>query len=205
MRRRVAQVYHSNREVAPLALDYHAAKNVREVFYGKPMRAQTPRPFGWPRYWMDIGRCNAQLYESDKWIDNQDEWELYKHIAEGPQRLYVNPSNTNITNGHGRPFQWVKVRKVPARGSTQMGVIAYMPIEIEPPMPKYVADLADNRGVQIHPSDGELYEIHIPNSVLAGGVHPKTQQIFLCVYSPEGFHLLITGDELHISRHGIGG
>jgi hypothetical protein len=119
---------------------------------------------------------------------NGGKWEDYKHVAEAGQDLFVNPENTVIYDKDGS--------RVVFDGDTY---------EIDGPMPKYISELAQNRGLQAVLHDGNYYEIRLPKTKWGSGVHPKTGETFLVLYSPEGIHFLVTGSELDITKHGIVG
>ncbi|MFA4971449.1 MAG: hypothetical protein WC683_02465 [bacterium] len=166
---------------------YERAKQMRKVFQGEKPKKRVEMPFTWPSYFVYVGRALSELYFSDKKL-NGGKWEIYKHVAEAGQDLYVNPKITTLIKDDGRKMQY--------RGDRFC---------LEGAMPKDIAVLAENRGVQVVTKSGEYYEIRMPHSTTAAAVHPETGETFLLVYSKEGVHFIITGDELTIGKDGIAG
>lgn len=187
--------------------DYANAKKQREVFYGKPVQKEKDLPFTWPTHVRYLGKTHAQIYYSDKML-NGGEWELYKHIAEGEQFLFVNDENTSFVNDATEP---VEIRETgrrmapPVRTDDGPAVFFARTYEIAGEMPTFISDLAQNKGVQWRGADGRYYEARIAKSTIASAKHPDTGETFLVVYSPEGVHFLITGKKLNITKDGIVG
>lgn len=188
---------------------YGRAKRQREVFYGKPVKEQKELAFEWPRFVKYLGKTNAQIYYSNKML-NGGEWELYKHIAEGPQDLFINDDITTLLNDAGQPVQIVDVgmsenkrRKTP--GSSTPSALYAVTYQIAGPLPKIVSDLAESKGLQWQSQDGRFWEVRIPRTTWAAAIHPKTRECMLIMYSAEGIHFIVTGSKLDIKKDGIVG
>jgi hypothetical protein len=186
---------------------FESAKRQREVFYGKPARNPHELSFEWPRFWMHLGQTNAEIYFSNKML-NGGKWELYKHVAEAPQNLFVNAAITQLVNdraqavvfreGNGRARSVRHAAGAPVEFSGRS-------YELTGPMPKFVSDLAEFKGVQVLATDGRYYEMRLPKATWASGKRPDTGETFLLVYSDEGVHFLVTGSEIDIKKDGIVG
>lgn len=195
-----------SRRIINVADTYDDAKRMREVFYGKPVRNERELPFTWPRFVAFLGKTNAAIYHSDKML-NGGRWELYKHVAEGPQFLFVNPQITRIVNDHGEQVELRECgRRLRAPEGNDAPTAFYMrSYELGGSMPQHISDLAANKGVQWVAPNGRFFEMRIPRSTTAAARHPITHEAMLLVYSDEGVHFLITGPKLDITRDGIVG
>lgn len=173
------------------------ALGMYERFYDKASRRKTEFPFQWPTKVQEIGEARAQMYRSNKWKSNPKDFEDYKHIAESYQRCYVIP-------GFLRDY------------STGKPLKTYGPtLDVKGPMPRHFTILAPLIGIQVRlygPSgtrsrdEDNLYEITVPRGMLAGAIHPETDETFLFVYTKaQGIGMLITGDELAVEKDGITG
>lgn len=182
-----------NRETAPrsriVVIDtpqvYERAKQIREVFYGKQQRKAIETPFTWPERFIHMGRAVSELYFSNKML-NGGFWEIYKHVAEAGQDLYINPKITHLFTPQDQ--------KARIRGERCC---------LQGPMPKFISDLAENKGVQAILHNGEYYEIRLPHTITAAAKKPDTDETFLLIYSREGVHFVITGEKLSIGKDGI--
>lgn len=200
-------ILRGNRQVVIDVRDtYDDAKRKREVFHGKQVQKEIPLEIQWPRFVHYLGKTNAEIYYSNKML-NGGKWELYKHIVEGPQFLFVNAEATRLLNDYsaevefreaGRKLRGPEGGKVPTAFYTRS-------YEITGPMPQHLSQLAANKGVQWVAPNGRFFEARIPNSMTAAAVHPKTGEAILLVYSNEGVHFLITGPKLDITKDGIVG
>lgn len=195
------------RVIIDVADTYDSAKKTRAIFHGHKPRNYREHPFGWPRFVRYIGRTNAENYYSNKALGN-NEWEFYKHIAEGPQFLFINDDVTTLLNDRGETIEIrergrsskpnFRQEKVP----TKFYASTY---EITGTMPAHLADLAPHKGTQWLAPSGLYYEARIPHSMLAAAKHPQTGETILVVYSDEGMHFLITGPKLDVTADGITG
>lgn len=172
------------------------AKEIFEKFHDKPSKRKVKFDFSWPSVVQEIGEAKAQMYRSNKWKMNPKDTEDYKHIAESYQRCYVIP---------GFLKDYSTGRKIPVYGPE---------LEVQGPMPKHFTILAPLIGIQVRlygksgkPSKSdELYEVVVPNGILAGARHPDTDEVFLFVYTKaHGIGMLITGEKLDIEKDGIVG
>jgi len=198
---------------------YDSAKSTREIFQGKPVKNERRQPFGWPRFVRYLGRTNAENYFSDKMLSG-GKWEFYKHIAEGPQYLFINDAITSLVNDRA---QTIEIRETSRPKLRPVWKPAGMPeafyvrsFEITQPMPQHLADLAPCKGVQWVDPSGKYFEARIPNSTLAAAKFPRQKpwpqapilrrpEVVLVVYSNEGMHFLITGPKLNVTEDGIVG
>jgi hypothetical protein len=195
------------RRIIDVADTYDSAKQTREIFQGKPVRKVDRKPFSWPHFVRYLGRTNAENYFSDKMLSG-GKWEFYKHIAEGPQYLFINDEITSMVNDEG---DHIVVREA-SRGMRPNRRSSSIPrefqarsFEITGTMPAHLADLAPSKGVQWVAPNRRYYEARIPHSMLAAAKHPHTGETILVVYSREGMHFLITGPELDVTKDGIVG
>lgn len=201
MRRRVvnapraASRFTPNRRPAVQNPDDEAALSIRETFTDREAERSRMLPWNWPKRLLHIGVCEAVMYESDKWKPRRGDMELYKHVAEGPQQLYVR-------EGFIKPYDGYDVEVV---GESS---------ELED-MPKSIAVLADAVGFQCTlfeqdgdglylPERGGAVQVDTPGCTLAGGQHSSGKK-FLVIYDRKGVCALITGDILDIEADGITG
>jgi len=198
----------SGKRVEVISTDevYGRAKLMREIFYGKPVEKEEELPFEWPRFVKYLGPNNSEIYHSDKML-GKGKWELYKHVCEGPQDLFINDAITRLLNDDGQPveFREGSKKRALAGNSDIPRVFHTQTFEITEAMPKYFSVLAENIGVQFLTPDRRYWEVRLPDSTLAAACHPRTKEPFLFIYTAEGLHFLITGKILDISKHGIVG
>lgn len=195
---------------------FERAQKVRKDFYGRTNNLEQVLPFTWPRFVRYVGRTNAEQYLSDKKLAHW-EFELFKHLAEDSQYLFINPSITTLLNDRGEPVEFRETgrrMKGPEGGSVPT-IFYAQSYEITSPMPKHFAVLAEDKGVQWVTSDGRYWEARIPNCTLAAVPLPpptvRSQapifrpkaKVFLISYSPEGVHYIITGTKLNVTEDGI--
>jgi hypothetical protein len=172
-----------------------------ETFYDRPSKREIPLEFGWPKELQEVGVGKAEMYTSNKWKKSRSDFEDYKHVAEGLRTVYAEPG-------------FLRVGAHPARMMPVYGPMA----SFEEPMPKHFARLGPLLGVQVRLYDrddkGELYvpggddrvyEVEIARAWLGSARHPGTKETFLFVYTPDGVHMILTGDKLSIEKDGIAG
>lgn len=176
------------------------AKSTFKTFYDRPSERELPLRFGWPKTLQEVGVGQAEMYSSNKWMKKREEFDDYKHVAEGTRTVYVEPGFLRM-DGH------------PSRMIPVVGPMC----SFEEPMPKHFARLGPLLGVQLRlykKDDGELYvpdgdenlfEVQIARAMLGAAEHPETKETFLFVYTPEGVHMILTGDKLSIEKDGIAG
>jgi hypothetical protein len=187
---------------------YEDALAQRRTFYGSVKGKRTNLKAQWPEEIVHIGRCVAQIYNSNKAL-SKGKYEIYKHVAEAGQDLFINPQNTKLFDRSGKRLVFICEHEM---GSLQRPsnnkstyVLGCRMYDIESEMPKYVSELAEDKGMQAVLHDGEYYEIRIPKATWASCKHPQTGETFLILYSKEGIHFIVTGSELDITEHGIVG
>lgn len=181
---------------------YDAAIKQRKIFHGSVAGKRTRLDAPWPDELVHIGKCVASIYWSNKSL-NGGKWEIYKHIAEGGQDLFINPGTTTLIDRAGKEIEF-RCDDVPASGRDGI-VFGCEVYEIDSRLPRYITALAEDRGIQAVLHDGSYYEIRLPKAVWGSGIHPDTGETFLVLYSKEGIHFLVTGDELDITSDGIVG
>lgn len=176
--------------------DDEAALAIRETFTDREAERSRMLRWNWPKHLLHIGVCEAVMYESDKWKPRRGDMELYKHVAEGPQQLYVR-------KGFIKPYDGYDVQVVGTEAELSG-------------MPKSIAVLADAVGFQCTlfeedqdglylPQRGGAVQVDTPGCTLAGGAHGDTGKKFLVIYDGKGVCALITGDILDIEADGITG
>lgn len=184
---------------------FESARKIRKEFYGKEFRKITPQDFEWPRFVTYLGRTNAENYYSNKMLSG-GKWEMYKHIAEAPQYLFVNEQITNLLNDANKIVEIEdggrKMRPIEVDAKGLPSRFYGRRYEIRLPLPGYLADLASCKGIQWLDASGRYFEARIPHTTLAAARH-ASGSVVLVVYSAEGMHFLITGDKLDVSKDGI--
>ena len=198
----VIQQFRPNRAAAP---DREVAEQLRETFVDRPVEKVEQVRWHWPTELLEIGACEAVMYCSDKW-HRKGQYEDYKHIAEGPQRL-------SVASGFLRDFE------TDPSGRTELAIPS-VPVEIDGRMPDSFAVLAPLLGFQcrlyelrpngdlVLPAAGEdLYQVDTdPDAVTLGAAkHPETGATFLVVYDCHRVLAMITGDQLDVLKDGITG
>lgn len=174
---------------------------MRETFYDKSARKEELVRWQWPARMREVGECVAVMYTSDKWRDGGD-YEDYKHVAEGPQTIYV-------TDG------FLRDADADPSGRKKLSVCGPL-VSLNGPMPGAFAVLAPILGVQVRlyeeDDDGELVlsddglrQVDIAGAKLGGARHPKTGEAFLLVYDSRRVLAIIVGDKLDVERDGIVG
>ncbi len=183
--------------------DMEAAKRLREKFYDKKVEKEIPISWKWPRDLVFVGQCEAVQYTSDKWKKRGD-YQDYKHVAEGPQRLYVREGF---------------LRDYTSKGKLELpGDL----IELPEHMPDAIAELAPILGIQFQsfapcPDDvdededyeyelsGEFYNVLVARAYVGAACLPGTGETFLMVYTRADLCAIITGDSLNVEKDGIVG
>ena len=178
--------------------DMESAKRIRETFVDRKMEKKVPIHWSWPKKLYCVGQSEAVQYTSDKWKKRGD-YQDYKHVAEGPQKLFVKP---------GFLCDYTSRRKLDFPSEE---------IELPKKMPTAIAELAPILGLQFQPyaepeddtsefvlSD-EYYNICIARAYVGAAVHPTTNETFLIVYTQSDLCAIITGDILGVEKDGIVG
>ncbi len=177
-------------------LDFERAKKIRETFVDRKMEKKVPIHWSWPSKVYGVGQSEAVAYTSDMWKKRGD-YQDYKHVAEGPQQLYVRKGFLgDYRSRQPLPFPCEEV-DLPRR------------------MPMVIAELAPILGFQYQPYaerdddelvlSGKYYGVDIARAYIGAAVHPDTEKTFLIVYTRSEFCALITGDILGVERDGIVG
>jgi hypothetical protein len=178
--------------------DIEAAKRIRETFVDRAVEKKVPIHWSWPKKLYCVGQSEAVKYTSDKWKPRGD-YQDYKHVAEGPQQLYVKRGFlADYTSRKKLDFPSEEIL-LPSR------------------MPMAIAELAPILGLEFQPyaepeddeSDlrlsGDYYAIDIARAYIGAAIHPETNQTFLMVYTRAELCAIITGDILGVEKDGIVG
>jgi hypothetical protein len=177
------------------------AVSVFRTFHDREPDKEIKLPFDWPESMQEIGEGKAELYTSNKWQKSRNNFEDYKHVAEGSRVVYAEP---NFLRDWG--------------GKASLPVCGPM-MRLQAPMPLHFSVLGKLLGLQVRlyrmGSNGEpflpsgddgLYEIHVPRGMLGAAKHPETGEPFLLVYTKTGgVHMILTGEQLDIEKDGIVG
>jgi len=178
-----------------------AARKMREKFYDKePKHVETVR-WKWPSRMREVGECVAVMYTSDKWHESGN-YEDYKHVAEGPQTIYV-------VDG------FLRDADADPSGRKKLSVCGPM-VDLNGPMPDAFAVLAPILGVQVRLyeetddrelvlTDDGLRQVDIAGAKLGGARHPRTGEAFLIIYDSRRVLAIIVGEKLDVERDGIVG
>lgn len=194
---------------------YGRAIRQRKVFHGSVAKNRIDLSSSWPKELVHIGKCVAEIYWSNKALGG-GKWEVYKHIAEAGQDLFINPENTTLIDRNGLEVRfvckagklampWREKELLAAANPGAKLVFGCQRYEIHTSMPKFISVLAEDRGVQAVLHDGSYYEIRLAKATWGSGIHPETGETFLVLYTKEGVHFLVTGVELDITEDGIVG
>lgn len=177
------------------------AKAMRQTFTAKPLkRGEYDLGHRWPTELQHVGQAGRDdgsiMYASDKW-KRDDDFDDYKHVAEGPQDLFLSRAlrlEGELTKAHG-PWR-----------------------DLDGALPSHVAELADVLGIEarlfvgmdrrgegvLGRGDDGFVQLVIPNAVLYGARKPDTGEAFLFLATKkEGVLVLVTGRDLDITRDGL--
>ena len=161
--------------------DIETAVKIREKFTDRPHESVRRMDWEWPSSMIEVGTCEAIMYSSDKWQKRRGDKKDYKHVAEGPQRLYL---KANADLGGAKP----RGKKIELKG-----------------MPDSFAILADSLGVQskLHET-GEYVQLGFPKSTLAAGKF-RNGKVFCFVFDASGVIAMVVGEKLDVLKDGIVG
>ncbi len=172
--------------------DAEAARRIRETFVDRKVEHTVPIHWSWPSSMLWVGQSEAVQYTSDKWRKRKD-YQDYKHVAEGAQRLYVKPGFLR-DYGTGAKCDFVTEKvKLPTR------------------MPSVIAELAPILGFQFQSFtedlelSGKYYNSKVQKAYVGAAAMPGTGEVFLMVYTPSELCAIITGDTLNVEKDGIVG
>ncbi len=177
--------------------DLESAQRIRETFVDRKMEKKIPIHWSWPKKLYCVGQSEAVQYTSDKWKKRGD-YQDYKHVAEGPQKLYVK-------DGFLVDYSSRKPLEFPCEE-----------YEIPKKMPTVIAELAPILGLQFQPYAeceddeplvlcGKFYGVDIARAYIGAAVHPEDNSTFLIVYTRKELCAIITGDILNVEKDGIVG
>lgn len=191
------------------------AKGIAETFKDRPVEREERLDFDWPDKLQMVGQNLGVAYDSDKWKAKGSNGlrpsELYKHVAESDNRIYV-PPTLPFEDHQGKRLKKIGPR-ISLRELSEDG-------EIE--MPKHFAILGrfeecncvlHTKGTNENPKlaskgDEGCFTLRVPHGMLGASKFRRGDkyQPFIFVYHPvDGIYFLITGDELGIEKDGIVG
>ncbi len=178
--------------------DLDSAKRIRETFVDRQVDKKVPIHWSWPRKLYCVGQSEAVKYTSDKWKKRGD-YQDYKHVAEGPQQLFVRDGFLVDYNSRKRLEFPCEEVTLPARMPTVIAELApILGLEFQP----YAETDDDDADLKL--SDTYL-AIDIARAYVGAAVHPETSQTFLIVYTRSELCAIITGDILGVEKDGIVG
>jgi hypothetical protein len=161
------------------------ARKIRREFHDREPDQEIEVDWEWPKTMRHLGECVAVMYASDKWQERRGNRIDYKHVAEGPQQCFV-----------ADDFPVLVGSRELDQGGEQVSLGK---------MPRHFALLDKILGVQVRLSgsdeDDGYYQIDIPRAKL--GAMRTSDGLFLLVYTDDGVHMIITGDQLGVTKDGI--
>lgn len=172
--------------------DHEHARQIRETFYDKPVEKQVPINWSWPRSMLYVGQLESVQYTSDKW-KKKGNYEDYKHVAEGPQRLYVRDGFL-VDYDSSRPLG-----------------LPCEKIALPRSMPQVIAELAPALGIQFQSLDDDLelnseyFNVAVARAYVGAARLPDSGETFLMIYTRGDLCAIITGDILDVEKDGIVG
>src|SRR5882724_6997093 len=168
--------------------DFESAKRIRETFVDRKVDKEIPIHWSWPKKLYGVGQSEAVQYTSDKWKKRGD-YQDYKHVAEGPQKLFVKD---------GFLVDYSSRRKLDFPCEV---------VTLPKKMPTVIAELAPILGLQFQPYEnddlrlsGKFYGVDIARAYIGAAVHPDTHDTFLIVYTRRELCAIITGDILNVEK-----
>lgn len=193
------------------------AKDIAETFKDRPVEREERLDFDWPDKLQMFGESLGVAYDSDKWKPKGSnggarQSELYKHIAESPNRIYADPSLIKLEGVGGKGGRTIGPRISLKQLSKRSNLV----------MPQHFAILGrfmecncvlHTHGTDSEPSlprstDDGCVTLTVRHGMLGASQFQREgkAQPFLFVYHPtDGVYFLITGDELDIQKDGIVG
>lgn len=182
-------------------------KKMRETFQDAPSKNAYRINGGFPRSVVEIGKGKSLAYTSNKW-KAVDDFEDFKHIAEGPQRVFI-------------PAREAGQRLLSRTRSGDQ----FPEMDISYTMPPVLAELAPCLFVEVQPFDqlsgrhktfsDRALRLEYNQAILYGGYalrpggdwdNKRDTKPFLCVMSKrDGFLTLITGKKLDVTKDGVVG
>jgi hypothetical protein len=191
------------------------AINMRETFVDRSVEYETEFDFTWPSVMQNVGDSLAVAYASDKWKPRKKhgkrDIELYKHLAEGRNRLFCFPGIVRLQDDPG----------------VELECIGPMVSFDDVPKPEHFAILAMfkeanvqlyTRGTNNAPrfgrgTDAGVVTLTVKHGMIGGGKllwskdgNGRADQPFLFVYTADdGVMFLIVGKKLDVLKDGIVG
>lgn len=178
--------------------DMESAKRIREAFVDRQVEKEVPIHWSWPKKLYCVGQSEAVKYTSDKWKKKGD-FQDYKHVAEGPQRLYVKQSF--LVDYTSRKKLDFPSEEITLPGKMPMAIAELAPIlglEFQP----YAEPEDDEEDLKLSDT---FFAIDIARAFVGAAVHPETGDTFLIVYTRTELCAIITGDILGVEKDGIVG
>lgn len=190
------------------------ARIITEVFKDRPVETEETLDFDWPDVVQEVGEPLGVAYDSDKWKprngDGRRESEVYKHIRESRNRIYVEPGLLQPDTGFD--FEPIGPRLSLKEASRHGEII--MPdsfavlgrfVECNVVLHTSGTDEAPRRATS---GDKGVVTFSVKHGMLGASKMRRDGRLqpFLFVYRPDfGVYFIITGDELDIERDGIVG
>jgi hypothetical protein len=151
-----------------------------------------------------VGQSEAVQYTSDKWKKRGD-YQDYKHVAEGPQHLYVKPGFLEDYGSRGKkldlPGELVEIPTRMPEAIAELAPILGVQFQSYRPAPE---DLDDDEDYEYELS-GEYYNVCIARAYVGAACLPDTGETFLIIYTRSDVCAIITGDSLNVEQDGIVG
>lgn len=192
------------------------ARGISETFKDRPVENRETLKFGWPDKLQMVGQNLGVAYDSNKWkprdAAGRRESELYKHIAESPNRVYADPNLIQLEGNDGRLARTIGPKISLKQLSKSKGFA----------MPEHFAvlglfmecncilhtDGTDDGPLLPERGDEGCFTLTVQHGMLGASkfMSGGTMRPFIFVYHPTGgVYFIITGDELDIEKDGIVG
>lgn len=189
------------------------ARDIAETFKDRPVEYEEVLDSDWPEEMQHIGDSLGIAYASDKWKPKRKsgkrDWEIYKHIAESRNRIFVVPGIIFPEND----------RKNKLRTIGPMVSFASDQKSVEMPEQFAILGLFKEANVVLHnegtnksprfsQDDERVVTLSVKHGMLGASKMMLDGKLtpFLFVYTPnDGVHFLVVGDELDIEKDGIVG
>lgn len=192
------------------------ARNIAQTFKDRPVETEEVLDFDWPDVIQDVGESLGVAYDSDKWKPRKGsgkrDSEIYKHIAESRNRIYVEPGLLQPGDDIGLDLKPIgpklSLREASARGEIIMpesfAVLGRF-IECNVVLHTGGTDDAPRRSTR---GDKGVVTLSVKHGMLGASKMKRDGRLqpFIFVYRRDfGVYFIITGDELDIEKDGIVG
>jgi hypothetical protein len=191
------------------------AIGITETFKDRPFEFRENMSFGWPRSLQNVGDSLAVAYESDKWkpkdAAGRREAELYKHLAESRNSVYV---KRGLLKDYYKPNRgWpVKGAMISFTGCPMPRHFAILGLFEEASLQLYTDGTAQDPEFGKGEDDG-IVKVTIGHGMLGASKMlwsredpNEPDEPFLFVYTKSaGVLMFIVGDKLDVKRDGIVG